>query len=73
MIRPVAAVLALALLFGCGEPLTEDASARILVLGDSMMASNRATGQAVADVIETGLGQEVSDRSVVAARYFSGL
>ncbi|MFN7224058.1 MAG: SGNH/GDSL hydrolase family protein [Paracoccaceae bacterium] len=73
MIRPIAALVALALLFGCAEPVPDGSSARILVLGDSMMASNRATGQSVADVIETALQQKVIDRSVVAARYFYAL
>ncbi len=73
MIRPVAALFALALLLGCGEPLTDTSDARILVLGDSMMASNRAGKAAVADVIEQALGQEVIDRSVIGARYFYGL
>lgn len=73
MLRPFAALLALALLFGCGDPISDGSSAKVLVLGDSMMASNRSTGQSVADVIEEGLGEDVIDRSVIAARYFYAL
>ncbi len=73
MIRPILALVALFLLFGCSESLTDAPQARILVLGDSMLASNRGSDRAVADVIEGALGEEVIDRSVVAARYFHGL
>lgn len=73
MVRPVIALLALILLSACGEAVGTAPEARILVLGDSMLASNRASGRAVADVMETALGEEVIDRSVVAARYFYGL
>lgn len=65
-------LIALSLLFllGCGEPVAKDSAARILVIGDSMLAANRASGRAVADELEKSLGQEVIDRSVVGARYF---
>lgn len=46
---------------------------RILVMGDSMVAWNRASGNSVADVIEASLGAKVTDRSVTAARYFYAL
>ena len=69
-LRMAAGLMAVALLFGCGEPVPEGGGARILLLGDSMMAANRGAGRGVADVIEAALGQEVIDRSVVAARYF---
>ncbi|MES2667055.1 MAG: SGNH/GDSL hydrolase family protein [Pseudomonadota bacterium] len=67
------ALAALLLLFSCGEPVPRDGAAKILLLGDSMMASNRMSGQSVADVIEAGLGREVVDRSVPGARYFYAL
>lgn len=73
MIRITIALIALAVLFGCGEPVSQASGARILVLGDSMFASNRANNQAVADVLEAELGVEVLDRSVFAARYFHAL
>ena len=73
MIRITLALLALALLFGCGEPRSQGAGARVLVLGDSMFANNRASNKAVADVLETELGAAVLDRSVFAARYFYAL
>jgi hypothetical protein len=58
------------LLGSCGEPIPSDGSARILVLGDSMLAANRAGTASVADEMEKALGAEVVDRSVVGARYF---
>lgn len=57
-------------LLGCGERVAEDSTARILVMGDSMLASNRGTEEAVGNVLEEELGEEVIDRSVSAARYF---
>lgn len=57
-------------LWGCGESPTTAAKSRILLMGDSLMASNRGTGKAVADQIEAHLGEEVVDRSVAGARYF---
>ena len=73
MIRITLALLALALLFGCGEPVSQAADARVLVVGDSMFATNRANNKAVADVLEAELGAKVLDRSVIAARYFHAL
>ncbi len=66
-------LVALFLLLSCGEPVPRGGEAKILLLGDSMMASNRVTGQSVAAVIEAGLGREVVDRSVPGARYFYAL
>ncbi|MFN3721875.1 MAG: SGNH/GDSL hydrolase family protein [Paracoccaceae bacterium] len=73
MIRITLALLALALLFGCGEPVSQGAGARVLLIGDSMFANNRANNKAVADVLEAELGAAVLDRSVFAARYFHAL
>lgn len=61
------------LLAACGETVGPGKDARILLLGDSLMASNRTSGKAVANVIEQELGEEVIDRSVPAARYFYAL
>lgn len=58
------------LLVGCGERIADDSTAKILVLGDSMLASNRGGHQAVSDGLEKELGQEAIDKSVSAARYF---
>lgn len=73
MIRITMMLLVLAALFGCGEPVAQGADARILVVGDSMFATNRAGNAAVADVLETELRTNVLDRSVIAARYFHAL
>lgn len=62
--------LSLLLLLGCGEPVPKDNSARILFVGDSLLAANKAAGQSVSDVLEKTLEQDVIDRSVVGARYF---
>lgn len=69
MLRPFIALLSLFLLLGCGETVTASSKdARILLMGDSMMAANRTSGRAVANAIEARLGEEVIDRSVVASR-----
>lgn len=69
MLRPFLALLSLFLLLGCGEAITTSTKdARILLMGDSMMAANRGSGRSVADGIEARLGEEVIDRSVYAAR-----
>ena len=71
MLRPLIALLSLFLLLGCGETVTTSSkNARILLMGDSMMAANRGSGRAVANAIEARLGEEVIDRSVIASRYF---
>jgi acyl-CoA thioesterase-1 len=63
-------LLAPFLLLGCGEPVTKDTSARILLLGDSMFAANAIGAHTVTNGLETALGEEVIDRSVIGARYF---
>lgn len=71
MLRALLALLSLSLLLSCGEVVTDsNKDARILLIGDSMMAANRGSGNAVANHIERRLGEEVIDRSVIAARYF---
>ncbi|MDO9525849.1 MAG: SGNH/GDSL hydrolase family protein [Gemmobacter sp.] len=70
MLKKLMSLAALLMLFGCGEAVTSAPDARILLLGDSMMASGRGNNRAVADAIETELREEVVDRSVVGARYF---
>jgi lysophospholipase L1-like esterase len=69
MLRPLLALVCFFLLLGCGEAITTSTKdARILLMGDSMMAANRNSGRSVADGIEGQLGEEVIDRSVYAAR-----
>jgi lysophospholipase L1-like esterase len=71
MLRPLIALLSLLLFVGCGETVTTSTKdARILLMGDSMMAANRGSGRAVANAIEARLGEEVIDKSVIASRYF---
>lgn len=60
-------------LFGCGEQVPSAGGARILLLGDSMLAANRAISGGVADVLEEELGLAVIDRSVPGARYLYAL
>ncbi|WP_347312103.1 SGNH/GDSL hydrolase family protein [Defluviimonas sp. SAOS-178_SWC] len=60
-------------LAGCGEAVTHNSDARILALGDSMFAWNKLSNNAVPDVLESNLGEEVVDRSVIGARYLYGL
>lgn len=74
MLRALLALLSLSFLLSCGETITESTKdARILLMGDSMMAANRTSGRSVADAMEGKLGEEVIDRSVYAARIIYGL
>ncbi len=68
MLRSLVSLFGLLLLFACGEPVTPDA--RIMLMGDSLMASNRAAEKSVADSMEVLLEEAVTDRSVAGARYF---
>ena len=60
----------LGLLAGCTEAVPRDNSARILAMGDSMMAWNAGARASVSDNVETLLGEPVIDRSVIGARIF---
>jgi hypothetical protein len=73
MLRFLMGLACLFVVFGCGERVPTGNSARILLLGDSMFASNKTVGGSVADAVEAALGLEVVDRSVPAARYFHAL
>lgn len=67
-------LLAAALLLGaCGETVTREDQARILLMGDSMMAVHRGVDGAVSQMVERDLGEEVVDRSVVGARMIYAL
>ncbi len=70
MLKRVLAVLAVLMLANCGETVTGGPDQRILLMGDSMMAFNRSSGNSVADAVEEELGEQVVDRSVSGARYF---
>jgi acyl-CoA thioesterase-1 len=65
------ALIGLALLVSaCGETVpTTGTSSRILLMGDSLMATNRGSGLAVGNALERALGEDVIDRSVVGAQY----
>ncbi len=70
MPKVAAVFLTFALLVGCGETVTGTTDSRILLLGDSMMASNATGNQSVADGLEAILQEDVIDRSAFGARYF---
>jgi len=74
MFRSFLALLSLLMVMSCGEMVTESTKdARILMMGDSMMAANRNSGRGVGGVLEKQLGEPVIDRSVYAARIIYGL
>lgn len=74
MIRPLIALLSLLLVMSCGEVVTESTKdARILMMGDSMMAANRTAGRSVGAMLERKMGETVIDRSVYAARIIYNL
>lgn len=70
MWRSLICVFVVLFAVGCTEAVTGDPDQQILLMGDSMMAVNAGSGNAVADALERELGKEVVDRSVTAARYF---
>ncbi len=53
--------------------VARDIPARILVMGDSLLASHAITGRAVADSIETALEEHVTNRAVLGARILYNL
>jgi lysophospholipase L1-like esterase len=55
-------------LSGCGEVPANGQSARILALGDSLMASHSISGRSISDTVEKSLGEPVINRSVLGAR-----
>ncbi|WP_298837406.1 SGNH/GDSL hydrolase family protein [uncultured Roseobacter sp.] len=59
-----------ALLAGCTEQVSNDQPARILTMGDSMLAWHDGSDNSVSDVIEQILNEPVIDRSVPGARIF---
>lgn len=67
LIRVLLAALSLAL---AGLAHADTTKPRVLVMGDSLMASNRMAGAAVSDALGDVLGTKVKDHSVIGARYF---
>ena len=59
-------------LWGCGEtiPAQNDDTPQVLIMGDSLMAWNRVSGQQVARALAAELGVGVADHSVIGARHF---
>lgn len=70
MLRTLPFLLSCLIFQGCGEAVSKNPDARILLLGDSMMASNALGGHTVANWIEAELHEDVIDRSVSGAKYF---
>lgn len=67
MPRPL--LLAFLFLAGCAlAPESREPGAKILVMGDSILAWNRAQGASIPDVVERQLGEPVLDASVPGAR-----
>lgn len=64
-------LLALSLVFShAPAAMAEIPAPRVLVMGDSLMASNRLKGGAVSHALGKTLGVKVKDHSVIGARYF---
>lgn len=55
------------------ETASEGDAARILAIGDSMMAWHMITGNSIADALSDALGEPVVNRSVAGARILYGL
>ncbi|MEM6887889.1 MAG: SGNH/GDSL hydrolase family protein [Pseudomonadota bacterium] len=65
--------LLLFFLSGCTEAVPRDKSARILTMGDSMLAWHSGTSRSVSHAVEDILHEPVVDRSVSGARVFYNL
>lgn len=63
--------LALSLLMSFS--LGAEPTAKIIAMGDSLMAWNRAGGQSIADVLSSDLKEPVTNRSMTGARILYGL
>ncbi len=69
----IKAVLATCALAGCVIiPEATDRDARILAMGDSIIAWNRGAGASVSDAVEARLGESVVDASVAGAKLRQG-
>ena len=60
-------------LFGCGDAPHSQREARILAMGDSLMAAHGLSNRAISDVVAKQLTQPVVDRSVLGARMIYNL
>ena len=69
MLRQFIALLTLAIMAALGTPITaQTAQKKVLVMGDSMLASHRISGRAVSHTIRRATGMKVNDNSVLGAR-----
>lgn len=66
-------LLALFMLASCGEPVPRDGQARIMAMGDSLLAWHSGSGRSVSHALEQQLDTVVVDRSVVGAQYLYAL
>ncbi len=57
----------LSILLGCQEVPANAPDARVIAVGDSLMAWNAMSGSSIPDVVERSIGAPVLDRSVSAA------
>jgi len=62
-------ILICVVLTGCVEVVPQNGKARVLAMGDSLMAWNSVTGQSIAHALEERLGTPVVDRSVRGASH----
>lgn len=72
-LRLIVLAASAALLSACGESVSRDHPSRILVVGDSMLATHRMSDRAVADALEQTLREPVVDRSTIGARFHYAL
>lgn len=72
-LRMIVLVASATLLSACGESVSRDHPSRILVVGDSMLATHRMSDRAVADALEQTLREPVVDRSTIGARFHYAL
>lgn len=71
ILRILAGGLFVLSLSGCAEEVSRNS--RILAIGDSMLAWHKGSGNAITEVAEREIGEEIVDRSVVGARFLYGL
>ncbi|MEL7091498.1 MAG: SGNH/GDSL hydrolase family protein [Pseudomonadota bacterium] len=71
--RVIVALLACLMLVACVEGVPKGGKARVLAMGDSLMAWNSGRGQSVAHALEARLAAPVVDRSVPGASFLYGL
>jgi len=64
----IQAIATVFLFAGCTETVSRDSTARIMTMGDSLLATHSISGRAVSNAVEAALGEQVIDRSVVGAR-----